>query len=119
VRKHRIPTAAAPEQDQEKEAHYVCTIPAKGFDAPQGHVLHIVFVKGKAAGQVMWLAAHAPAESTFKQVMSEGLPVFRSRSDILNVERGHAWDFWDEEKSAWHKLGGFDTNILRSTADAA
>jgi hypothetical protein len=60
----------------------------------------------------MWLAAHAPVEATFGDVMANGRPVFRSRSDILNVTKEHLWDWWDEDNSCWSKLGSFDTNIL-------
>lgn len=87
-------------------------IAAKGFNAEEGHRLHLVFVRAVTAKNVQWLAAHAPADATYVDVMTHGLPVFRSHSGIFDVEKPHPWDWWDEQTCRWQPLGTFDTNIM-------
>ena len=102
-------------QNQEplrQDPHYECDIAAKGWEHDPGHRLHLVFIRGRTSEKVMWMAAHAPAGASFRAVLSDGRPVFRSRSDILTVTKERQLDWRDEASASWVLLGNFDTNIL-------
>ena len=73
-------------EDSEGKTIYTCCRPAKGYNVPEGNVLHLIFVNHQ------WLAIHADPAATFADIEQQdiALMAFSTEENIL-IDGSHTW----------------------------